>query len=79
MDTFKLTPKNLGAILGLNFVTSADTVTGLIVGYEVNYGEMSLPFQLDIWAKLTATQKAHVQQLYDKLKANAASMIAASV
>lgn len=78
MDNLKLTPKNIGRVLGMTFITNQDTVTGLTVGYEINYGTMSLPMQIDIWDKLTATEKNHTQAIYNKLLNVANGMIANS-
>lgn len=75
---FKLIPNNVTGITALHFILNGDVVTGLQVGFEVNYGDMTLPWQDDIWGRLTATQKTRVQNVYDALKGIAEALVTES-
>ncbi|MBU0598691.1 MAG: hypothetical protein KKD44_26180 [Proteobacteria bacterium] len=78
MKNFKLEPKNLGAVLGVRFIVESDIVTGLEVGYEINYGELSLPFQVDIWEDLNHGERNQCQSIYNRVKKHAVDLITAA-
>jgi len=71
---WKLTAKN-ATVDVMQFVRNAGTVTGLNVGFTVNYGKTSMPVQADVWDELTEQQKALAQGIYDRLLAIGADIV----
>lgn len=52
----------------LHFEKKGDVVTGVLVTCEVNYGELGMTHQLDIWGDLTLAQREEAQRVYDFIK-----------
>ena len=59
----------------VRFEITGNVVTGLIVTCDVNYGELGLTHQIDIWGDLPAAQRQKVQALYDLVKDKIESII----
>jgi len=59
----------------LHFVETGGVVTGLICNAEVNYGELGMIHQIDLWGDLTAAQKTQAQAVYNFLKAKITQII----
>jgi len=60
--------QNIVAINGLAFQTKDDIVVGLIASCDVNYGELGLTQEIDLWSKLTKTQRNQAQSIYNAVK-----------
>lgn len=64
-----LTAKNISSIQSLSFQEEDGRLTGAILTFEVNYGELGLGHQLDVWSLLLPPQRERLQAIYDSLKA----------
>jgi len=60
--------KNLISVNPLQWVWKDGELVGLIVNCEVNYGEMGMSHQIDIWEDLTDPQKATAKAVYQFIK-----------
>jgi len=69
------TAQNVVSVNPLHFETKGDVVTGLIVSCEVNYGELGMTHQLDIWGDLTPAQREIAQNVYDFVEGKVKSII----
>lgn len=58
------TAKNLVSVNPLAWVWKDGELVGLIVNVEVNYGEMGMTHQIDIWEDLTPQQKDKAKAVY---------------
>ena len=67
-NMLKRIPKNVANVTGGTFIVNQDTVTGFTAVAEINYGSHGEPVGGDIWADLTADEKAAVQAVYDAVK-----------
>lgn len=63
-----LIAQSVQSVNPLRFESTSGVITGLIVNCEVNYGELGMTHQLDIWEDLTPAQKAKAQTIYDLVK-----------
>jgi hypothetical protein len=63
--------QNIVSVNPFHFKVEDGVVTGLVCNVEVNYGEMGLTHQIDLWADLTAPQKTMAQNLYNFIRAKA--------
>lgn len=65
-----LTAQSIASIGSLSFGFGSDgQINEVKVVCEVSYGTVGLGETVDIWPKLTATQKQTAQTLYDRIKA----------
>lgn len=62
------TAQNVVSVNPLRFLLEDDEVVGIVVDCEVNYGELGMTHQIDIWDELTADQQYRAQQVYDFIK-----------
>lgn len=62
------TAQSVQSINPIHFETKGGVVTGLIVNCEVNYGEVGMTHQVDIWGNLTPTQRDKAQKVYDFIR-----------
>jgi len=62
-----LVAKGIKSINPLIFRVENDKVTGCLMNVDVNYGELGLVHQSDIWYTLTTGEQHQVQQVYDIL------------
>lgn len=69
------TAQSIETLNQVQFETKGDIVTGLIVTCNVNYGEMGLTHQIDLWKDLPAAQRQKAQALYDAIKAKVENII----
>ena len=60
--------QNVVSVNPLRFEKKGDVVTGVIVNCEVNYGEIGMTHQLDLWGDLTPEQRERAQGVYDFIK-----------
>jgi len=61
--------KKVTSVNPLQWVWEAGECVGLLVNAEVNYGEMSITHQVDIWEDLTPEQKEKAVAIYQFVKA----------
>jgi len=69
------TAQKVTSVNPLHFERKGDVVTGLICNCEVNYGELGITHQIDLWGDLTATQRQKAQAVYDFVKAKVEQII----
>lgn len=67
--------QNVNSINPLHFEQKQGVVTGLICNCQVNYGELGMTHQIDLWGDLTEAQRTKAQQLYDFVKAKVEAII----
>lgn len=71
----KFEAKNIISINPLHFELKGGVVTGLICSCEVNYGEMGMNHQIDIWEELTPGQRQRAQALYDFIRSKVEGVV----
>ena len=59
------TAQSVTSVNPLRFETKGDVVTGVIVSFDVNYGELGMTHQLDIWGYLTPAQRNKAEEVYN--------------
>lgn len=59
----------------LHFVLEAGNVVGLLCNCEVNYGELGMTHQIDLWGDLTPAQKTQAQAVYNFIKSKIEGII----
>lgn len=69
------TAQEVKSINPLHFEQKQGVVTGLIVNCEVNYGEIGMTHQIDLWGDLTDYQREWAQKLYNFVKARIEAII----
>jgi len=60
--------QNVVSVNPLRFVSENGEVVGVIVDCAVNYGELGMSHQVDIWDDLTDAQKERAQEVYNFIK-----------
>lgn len=63
------TAQNVISVNPLSWVWKDGELVGLMVNCEVNYGEMGMSHQVDIWEDLTQAQKDKAKAVYQFIKA----------
>lgn len=63
--------QNIASINPVTFQLDAGTVVGLLMSVEVNYGEIGLTHQVNVWSSLNPAQKQKAKDLYAFLQAKA--------
>ena len=62
------TAQNIASISNLKFILKGEEVVGFSANAEVNYGEMGLTHDFDLWAEMDDTDRRRVQTLYNIVK-----------
>lgn len=63
-----LTADRVTSVNGLQFIWKEGEIVGLVAVAEVNYGEVGLTHQVDIWPDLTPAQRDRAKELYDFIR-----------
>lgn len=63
------TAQSITHINPIQVIRTEGVVTGLVVNCDVNYGELGMQQEVDIWEDLTPTQKTKVVSIYNFIKA----------
>ena len=71
----QFTAQKVVSVNPLQFVREGNVLTAIIVTCEVNYGELGMTHQIDIWGDLTDAQKGRAQAVYNFIKDKAESII----
>lgn len=69
------TAKEVTSVNPLQFETKGGVVTGLICNCEVNYGELGMTHQIDLWGDLTAAQREKAQVVYNFVRGKVLDII----
>lgn len=67
--------QNVVSVNPLHFEVKGNVVTGLIASCEVDYGELGMTHQIDLWGLLTDSQRTQAQKLYEFVKAKVEKII----
>lgn len=73
--SYELKPQNIVSINPVRFETDGDTVTGLKIEAEVNYGSMGISHTINLWEHMGTAQRQRAQRLYDELKGAVESIV----
>ena len=71
----QFTAQSVQSVNPIHFEQKQGVVTGLLVNCEVNYGELGMTHQIDIWGDLNPAQRQKAQALYDFVKSEIESII----
>jgi len=70
-----LIAQNVTSINPITFTRDGDEIVGMVCRAEVNYSELGLTHDIDVWPLMNVTQKAQAQAIYNFLKVKAEQAI----